>query len=135
MPAATTRELRRFGLTVGGAFLILGSLSRWRGHTTAPAVMWVVGTLLVVPGLLVPAVLVPVYRFWMGPVLRVATLVGEVVSRVFLGVLFYLVFAPIGLVMRRFRDPLDRTLHDGRASNWVKRPQAPVDPKRYEQTF
>jgi hypothetical protein len=65
---------------------------------------------------------------------RVAAKIGEVMSRVILGLMFYLVFTPIGFVLRRFRDPLDRAL-DGRASDWIKREQSPVDPARYEQQF
>jgi len=33
------------------------------------------------------------------------------------------------------RDPLDRSLADGKASNWIKRERQPVDPARYEQQF
>jgi len=39
-----------------------------------------------------------------------------------------------GLVQRS-SDPLDRRMHDGRASLWVARPRAPVDPVRYRQQF
>jgi len=48
-------ELRKFGLSVGGAFLLLGAVSWWRGHETAPRVLWALGVLLVVPGALAPA--------------------------------------------------------------------------------
>jgi primosomal protein N' (replication factor Y) len=44
--------------------------------------------------------------------------------------------APLGLALRAFvRDPLDRSLKDGKGSNWIRRPPAPVDPARYEQQF
>jgi hypothetical protein len=135
MAGKSKAELRRFGLTVGGALLVLGVLSAWRHHTLAPRVMWALGGALLVSGLVAPALLAPVERFWMGPVVRVASRVGDVVSRVFLAVLYYLVFAPIGVVLRRVHDPLDRRLDDARPSQWVKRTVAPVDPARYEQLF
>lgn len=135
MAGKSKAELRRFGLTVGGALLVLGVLSAWRGHTLAPRVMWALGTALVVPALVMPAILAPVERFWMGPVVRLAARVGDVVSRVFLALLYFLVFAPIGFVLRRVRDPLDRGLDDARASQWIKRTPQPVDPARYEQLF
>ena len=127
--------IRRFGLTIGGALTVFGSVSWWRGHELPPLVMWTIAACLVVPALVAPVLLGPVERFWMGPVMRVAQAIGEVVSRVFLGLFFYLVFAPMGLVMRRFRDPLDRSLTDGRSSNWVKRTPQPVDPASYERQF
>ncbi len=47
-----------------------------------------------------------------------------------------LVIAPIGFVLRHLvRDPLDRSLTDGKASNWIKRERQPVDPARYQQQF
>jgi saxitoxin biosynthesis operon SxtJ-like protein len=132
MPGASSSELRRFGLTVGGIFLLLGGVSRWRGHVYPPLVFWVLGTLLVVPGLLVPTVLEPVRRGWM----RFGMAIGEVNGRIILTVMFFLVIAPLGFVLRAFvRDPLDRSLADRKASNWIKRASTPVDPARYEQQF
>jgi Saxitoxin biosynthesis operon protein SxtJ len=131
MQAVSTAELRKFGLTVGGVFLVLGTISWYRGHTIAPRIMWALGVLLVVPGLLAPAVLRPVQKGWMG----MATVLGEVNSRIILGVLFFLVVTPIGFVMRLFGDPLRRSLADGKTSNWIRRAPAPVDRARYERQF
>jgi hypothetical protein len=53
-------------------------------------------------------------------------------ARIILTALFYLVMTPVGLIMRLFRDPLDRSLHDRSTSQWIKRESLPVDPERYE---
>ena len=132
MPGAPSSELRRFGLTVGGIFLFLGVLSRWRGHDWPPLVLWALGAMLVLPGLLAPTLLGPVRHHWM----RGAALLGEVNSRIILAVFYIVVLAPVGFVLRVFfRDPLDRRLDDGKASNWIRRTPAPVDRARYEQQF
>jgi len=131
MKVLSSVELRRFGLTVGGVFLALGVLSRWRGHDTAPLVLWSIGVLLVVPAVVAPRVLGPVQRVWM----RAAVVMGEVNSRIILTVMFYGVFAPLGFVMRRLRDPLDRSWRDGRESSWIRRPSQPADRARYERQF
>jgi hypothetical protein len=131
MEGAAPAQLRRFGLTVGGAFMLLGLVSWARGHAAAPWVLWTLGGLLAVPALAAPGVLGPVQRVWMGA----ARVLGEVNSRVILTAFFYLVLAPVGLVLRRVRDPLDRSLDDGRTSNWIKRAPAPVDRARYERQF
>jgi hypothetical protein len=39
MRDVSPRALRKFGLTVGGVFLLLGAMSWWRGHLIAPRVM------------------------------------------------------------------------------------------------
>jgi hypothetical protein len=129
MDAPSRSELRRFGLTVGGMFLLLGVVSWWRGHVLPPRVFWTLGVLLCAPALVAPALLGPVKREWM----RAAMVLAEVNGRIILTVLFYGVIAPVGCVLRFFRDPLERSLTDQKASNWIVRVPGPVDPARYER--
>ena len=125
------RELRRFGLTVGGVFVLLALVSAWRGHTVPPRVLGAAGVLLVAGGLAAPRLLAPIERGWM----RFAEVLGRVNTRIVLALVYCLVITPAGLVRRWFDDPLDRRMRDGRPSVWVKRPRAPVDPARYRQMF
>jgi len=129
--SSTKAELRKFGLTVGGAFLVLGSISWWRGHEIPPRVLWTLGTLLLVPGALFPNVLGPVQRAWM----KFALVLGHFNTRIILTVLYYLVMTPVGFILRLFRDPLDRSMKDRNTSQWIKREQLPVDLGRYERQF
>jgi hypothetical protein len=124
-------SLRRFGLTVGGVFLLFAGVSRWRGHEIPPMLFATLGVLLVVPGLVVPTVLGPVRRVWM----QGAVVLGDINARIILTVLYYLVVSPIGFVLRLVRDPLDRKMNDGRTSQWVRRQPVAVDRARYEQQF
>lgn len=131
MDQARKTELRKFGLSVGGAFIVLGSISWWRGHAWAPVVLWVLGTLLVVPGAVAPSVLGPVQRGW----LRFAAGLGHVNSRIILGTFFYVIMTPLGLLLRLFRDPLKLRFDKAENTNWVKRQTQPVDPLSYERQF
>src|SRR3990172_2544195 len=121
--------LRKFGLTVGGAFALFGLVSYARGHTVAPRVLWTIAALLITPAVVAPAVLGPVQRVWM----RGAMALGHVNSRVILTIFFYLVMTPIGVVMRLFRDPLARSLEPDAASHWIKRVPGPSCPPRPHQ--
>jgi hypothetical protein len=123
--------LRKFGLTVGGVFLLLGCVSWWRGHEVAPRVMWTLGAPLVVLGAVAPSLLGPVERAWMA----MAEVLGRINTRIILTVLYFVVVTPLGWVRRRSADPLDRGMGDGNPSNWVVRPRGPVDPARYRQQF
>ena len=108
------------------------ALASWaRGHEIPPRVMGALAVGLIVPGLVVPRALGPVQRVWM----RVAAVMGEFNSRLILGVFYYVVMAPVGLVRRLFGDPLDRGLGDRAKSVWVKRERRPVDRERYERQF
>ena len=124
-------ELRKFGLTVGTAFALFGAISWWRGHELPPRVLWTLAALLIVPGLIAPSILGPVQRGWM----KFAMVLGHVNTRIILTALYYLVMTPVGLIMRLFRDPLDRSLKDTRDSQWIRRDSEPVDAARYERQF
>lgn len=90
-------EGRKFGLTVGIAFLVLASLLHfWRHKETAAAVLGALGALLVLAALAVPTRLGPVQRAWMG----LAHAISKVTTPIFMGVVFYLVITPIGILMR-----------------------------------
>jgi saxitoxin biosynthesis operon SxtJ-like protein len=109
------REGRRFGLLVGGVFLLLGTLSYWRGHAIAPAVLWTLGGTLVVAGVLVPGHLGPVYRAWMS----LAVLLSKITTPIIMGLIYYGLFTPMGLVRRALgRNALIRPRGD---SFWISR--------------
>jgi hypothetical protein len=128
----TKQDLRRFGLTVGGILALLAGVSWWRGHELPPLVLGALGTLLIVLGLVAPTLLRPIEKGWM----RFAAGLAYVNTRIILTVLFYLLFFPVGVVRRLVgRDPLDRRLGQGESSDWVKREQRPLDPRRYRMQF
>jgi len=115
----TPAEGRRFGLTVGGVFLALAAVSRWRGHDLAPVVLAALGGTLVVAGAVIPAALAPVFRGWMA----LGLLLSRVTTPLFMGALYFLAIMPMGLVMRAFgRSPL-RGRPKG-SSYWMKHESA-----------
>jgi hypothetical protein len=130
-PRPCPRELRRFGLIVGGIFLVLSGISRWRGRVVPPLLLGTAGGLLVLAGLVAPRLLDPVERLWM----RFAESLGRVNARIILTLIFYLVVTPFGLVRGLVRGSTDRRIRDGRGSLWVQRRSGPVDPARYRQQF
>jgi Na+(H+)/acetate symporter ActP len=92
-------EGRKFGFTVGAAFLVLaGLLYFWRDLETAGAITGALGGLLIMAALLLPAHLGPVLRAWMG----LAHAISKVTTPIFMGIVFFLVMTPIGLLMRLF---------------------------------
>ena len=56
--------------------------------------------------LIAPASLRPVYKVWM----RFAGVLGWINTRIILGLVFFLMFFPFGLIMRLFNDPMRRKL-------------------------
>ena len=117
----TPAEGRRFGVTVGAAFLVLAAISLWRGHSTTPYVLGILGGGLLLAGLVVPGALGPVHRAWMG----LALALSKVTTPIFMGVMYFLLFTPTGWIMRLFgKNPLRVRERDG--SFWIK-PEHPAD--------
>ena len=96
---------------MGIAFLVLASLVYfWRHKESAGVVLGGLGVLLAVAALVVPSQLGPAKRAWMG----LAHLISRVTTPVFMGIVFFGVMTPIGLLMRLVgRRPLVHRENDG----------------------
>src|SRR5438093_4840490 len=86
----TVAEGRRFGLTVGAAFLALAGLAWWRGRVLTFDVAVGVGLALVIAALVVPARLGLFYRLWMG----LAAVMSKVTTPIFMGIVYFVVVTP-----------------------------------------
>lgn len=129
--AARSRALRRFGFTLAAAFGVLGGISLWRGSGRELPLFAVAGVFLL-SGLAFPAILAPVHRAWMA----IGLVLGWVMTRVILGILFYLVFTPMGLLMRALgKRPLAMRYDRKASSYWIPRPSRPWDPSRYRKQY
>jgi hypothetical protein len=106
---------RRFGLTVGPAFLLAGFLlTNWRHQMVPGLIAWAGGGGLIFGALVAPGRLIPVERAWM----RLALLISRVTTPIFMGVIYFLVITPVGLIMRiSGHRPLTRRERDG--SYWT----------------
>jgi len=113
----TASEGRRFGLLVGGAFVLLGGLLWWRDWPAGGLTAAVLGSVLAVAGLAAPTRLGPVYRGWMA----LALAISKVTTPVLMGLIYFLVLTPTGLIARLFgHRPLSPPA--GAANYWRTRP-------------
>jgi Saxitoxin biosynthesis operon protein SxtJ len=113
----TVRDGRRFGVQVGIAFLVLGAFLVWRDRSVPSAVAGSIGALLLLGGLLRPAALGPVYRRWMA----IALLISKVTTPIFMGVVYFLVLTPTGLLMRVIgRNPIVHASNED-GGYWIRR--------------
>ena len=106
----TPREGRKFAFTVGIAFVVLGAISAWRGHHLPPRVLWALGGLLLLAGVLVPGRLSRLHHWWMS----LANAISKVTAPIVVGGAYFIVLTPIGALMRLFgRNPLRHRERDG----------------------
>ena len=129
------RTLRQFGWIALGGFGLLALLAwngwlafAYLGEASRASVALGLAALAAVSGLfslVFPKANLPIY---LG--LTIAAFpIGFVLSYVIMGTLFYVVIAPIGLVMRLFgHDPMERRIQRDAKSYWVDaRPQRARD--------
>jgi uncharacterized membrane protein len=115
VPARLTAAAgRKFGLTVGLAFTAIGAILTWRGKPGRAAVLYAIGGLLIGAGLVVPTRLGPVERAWMG----LAHAISKVTTPIFMGVVYFVVMTPIGLVRRLAGSPIVAR-PDGATTRWA----------------
>jgi Mg2+/Co2+ transporter CorB len=131
LPSPNRRQLRSFGITLGIALLVIAGVLYWR---TAPGVIAVssIGVLLLVVGFVAPAILGPLYKPWMA----LAVLLGFIMTRILLTLIFVLLFIPTGLLMRLFgRDPLRRKLDPDAKTYWIRKQYNPESRERLERYY
>ena len=114
----TPREGRAFAFPVGIAFGVLAGITWWRDHLLLTQVLGGLSGLLLVAGALVPTLLGPVQRAWMG----LAHAISKVTTPIFMGIVYFVVLTPIGIVRRVVgRNPVVNPAIDG--SYWHSRPE------------
>lgn len=128
---AQRRQLRKFGLTIGIAFLVLTALLFWKERAIWPLFAGLGGLLLALAALW-PAGLAPIERVWM----KVARVMGWFMTRVILGLVFVLVFTPAGLAIRLLgKDPLELRRGAQADSYWHRRKPRDSLPEKMERMF
>ncbi|SRR5690349_3881294 len=103
----TMRDLRQFGLLVGGVFAVIG-LWPVVFRSESPR-LWatILGSLLIVLGAIAPQSLQQAHKGWM----KVGHVLGSINTKIILGIIYYLLITPMGLVMRLMgKDPMHRAL-------------------------
>ena len=103
----SNKELRQFGFLVGGVFAVIGLWPLlFRGESPR---LWaiVLGGLLIGLGVVIPQSLKQVRRGWM----QVGHVLGAINTKIILGVVYYGLITPMGLVMRLMgKDSMHRAL-------------------------
>ncbi|MCK6451146.1 MAG: SxtJ family membrane protein [Alphaproteobacteria bacterium] len=123
---------RSFGLVFAGFFTLLLLLKLWSGWTTSGWVYLGLALAFAVAALTVPSVLAPMNRLW----LKFGLLLHRIISPLVMGMLFYTVVTPIGLLMRALGKDLLRLKRDPAASSyWILREPPGPAPDTMKQQF
>ena len=89
-------SLRKFGLTVGTVISLLALVILYKNQDETFKYLLFFGLFILLTGVFMPNILKPINYFWM----FFAIVVGWIMTRIILTVLFIIVIAPIGLMAR-----------------------------------
>jgi Saxitoxin biosynthesis operon protein SxtJ len=124
-------DLRTFGRLLPVFVAGAGALVAVRSSMATAVAIWLAGGGLSLLYIAVAAARRPVFLAWT----RATYPIGWTTSRLVMGVVFFLVITPVGLLVRRFgRDPLERTFDGSAPSYWVER-SGETELSRYFRQF
>jgi len=115
---------------VGAAFVVLAGLALWRHKQLTATILASLGGVLLLAAVAIPTHLGPVQRGWMA----VAHAISKVTTPIFLAVIYFIVIAPAGFVLRLFgRKPLQPP-RDA-STYWVTRERKPRTADQMQHQF
>jgi len=125
------RELNWFGAGFLGCCLVMGAVLSWgQGANAAAGAVVGAAALLTAVYYAIPWLRRPLYLGWM----YAAMPIGVVMSMLLLVLAYFLVFTPVGLLVRLLsHDPMTRTFDRGSSSYWVRRPATPPASRYFRQ--
>jgi hypothetical protein len=111
------RDLFWFGAVVAALCGVIGAIFHWKlGAPSAARGFWIAGAAILVVYYAVPPLRRPMYVGWM----VLCWPLGWVMSHVILGIAYFLVITPVGLIMRAFgNDPMRRKFDRSATTYWT----------------
>jgi len=124
-------DWKKFGITMGIILTIIGLFLLWKKNHYFEYSFFLAAA-FIIPGLILPSVLKPVYKAWMA----LSVVMGFIMTRVIMFMIFYLIVTPIGLIAsitgKKF---LDMKIDKGAKSYWIVREKTQKLKSDYERQF
>lgn len=125
------KELRKFAMILGFAFLVLFFITLLK-HKVGFTPFIIISVFIFTLALFIPSFLKPIYFIWM----RFAHILGWINTRLLLFIVFFLIFTPIGLIMKLLKiDPLQSRIQKSTSTYWFDKEIKPSAMTDYERQF
>ncbi|RLD22986.1 MAG: sxtJ [Bacteroidetes bacterium] len=112
-PKPDETELRKFALLSGFIVVLLfGILIPWIFEIKAPLWLWVIALCFILWGAILPMSLERIYLLW----IKIGIILSKITTLIVLGLFFYLVLFPVGIIMRFTGHVLMRKKHNNTES-------------------
>ena len=124
-------DLRKFGIIIGVILLVIAGFLFWKEKESFQ-ILLTFGVTLCILGIVIPFILKPIYWVWM----IFATILGWIMTRVILSLLFYLIFTPIGFIGKLFgKQFIELKWKQSKDSYWNYRSNEYFLKENYEKQF
>jgi multisubunit Na+/H+ antiporter MnhG subunit len=124
-------DWKKFGITMGIILTIIGLYLLWKKNDYFEYLFFLAAAFFIL-GLLLPVALKYVYKAWMS----LAVVMGFIMTRVIMVIIFYLLVTPIGLIAsvtgKKF---LDMKIDKSAKSYWLSRDKSLKVKADYERQF
>ena len=124
-------DLQKFGITIGIILLVIAGFLFYKEKESFQ-IFLAIGITLFFTAITIPFILKPVYWIWM----IFATILGWIMTRIILSLLFYIIITPIGLTSRFFgKQFLQLRWDKSKGSYWNIRTNEHQQNGNYEKQF
>jgi hypothetical protein len=128
----SNNELCKFGLLMTVCFALLGGLLLWKDNHYYWC-SFIISIVFLFFSIILPYALIYIYKPWM----KFSQILGFFMSKLILGIIFYLILLPISIIMRLVGK---KTLHidfrkDSSNSYWIPKKTDDSSVRDYERQF
>jgi hypothetical protein len=126
----SNKDIKSFGTTIGIILFIISGLLMYYNKEAYQLIAIIASTFIVL-GLIMPKMLKPFYFVWM----TFAAILGWVMTRVILSLVFYFIMTPIGLLTRLIGEDFLALKRKNLDSYWNHRDSSTELNQDYEKQF
>lgn len=125
------QNLKKFGITMGVVFFAIAVFVTVRHRHNALPYMFFSASFFLF-SFSTPLILKPLYVFWM----RLSFILSWINTRLILIIIFYLIFSPLGFIIKLCgKDLLERKIDRSKSSYWIKKEKLVLGKLHYEKQF
>ena len=126
----SNKDIRSFGFTIGIILFIVSGVLFYFGKESYQITV-IIASIFMGLGLIIPQLLKPIYFVWM----TFAAILGWIMTRVILSIVFYLVMTPIGMITRMLGEDFLALKKNNSDSYWNHRNSNYETNQDYEKQF
>jgi hypothetical protein len=124
-------DWRKFGITMSIILILIGLFLLWKRNIYFEY-FFIIAAAFLIPGLILPSALKPVYKVWMS----LAAVMGFIMTKVIMIFIFYLIVTPVGLIASMTgKQFLDMKIDKNAKSYWIAGEKAQKVKSDYEKQF